>query len=88
MAMYHRPRQLETTQLPKPDAWGNYWLGTGTNRVHGPCLLHSNVKDKAGNVIQRWFVSLGNDGGCLFSGSELRYFSTPEAALLALVEAQ
>lgn len=63
-------------KLPDEDAWGNYWLSRGTNRVHGPVILHGGKG--------MWFVSRGGDQGVLFDGPVIQYFDSPEKALEAL----
>lgn len=71
-------------RLPRPDQYGNYWLSFG-QRPNGPALLKAGGY-KASNRSEGWFASHGDDRGVLFSGTQIRYFLTPESALEALRE--
>jgi hypothetical protein len=69
-------------RLPKPDQYGNYWLG---GKGKGPAILKGR---QVGGAADCWFACSGAEDGCsiLFAGPDIRYFQTPEAALAALKE--
>ena len=64
--------------LPKPDDFGNYWLGA---KPQGPAIFTA-LGTKAPK--RSYFASLGGDAGLLFDGPILRYFSGAADALAEL----
>ena len=69
------PKNLPA-RLPKPDSFGNYWLGA---KPHGPAILHSALHNQ-------FMASAGTPQGLLLVPTGVRYFATPEGALAALLE--
>lgn len=67
--------------LPKPDKFGNFWLGS---KPQGPAIFLSGLLMRPG----RYFASLGGDRGLLTAGPEIRYFASAEEALSALHSSQ
>jgi hypothetical protein len=68
--------------LPAPDPCGNYWLGP---RPHGAAIFASGKEPRPVHP-GLFFASAGAQGGILMSRAGIRYFTTPEEALLALNE--
>lgn len=70
------------TMLPKPDGFGHYWFG---DKPHGIAIFCSAVKPG------KFFASLGGEVGILMNdkidavpGQWVKYFDTPEEALIAI----
>ncbi len=71
--------------LPKADEYGNFWLRDYV--VRDVCILRGGSPEfvKSARVgKRRWFISTGDAGGVQFSGTEIRYYDSPELALKAL----
>jgi hypothetical protein len=72
-----------TLTLPKPDAYGNYWLGE--KPTFAPAIIRAGHPDNgAPRDAKGWFAT--TEDGPLFDGTRIRYFATPEMALAALKE--
>ena len=64
-----------TYSLPKPDQYGNYYLG----RISDPVIFPVKGFDNP-FCGKKYFLSLG-ERGIVWDGGDFRYFDSPAAAL-------
>lgn len=58
--------------LPKPDDFGNYFIGKD-----GPIIFHSGLEKLKG----KYFILMNRNDGFLFDKSEIKYFDNAKEAL-------
>ena len=72
-------------KLPKPDQFGNYWLGS---HKEGPAIFpHKKLADGEAVKTGKFTALVSPDDGFIRSGNGSRlFFDTAEAALVAIIQ--
>jgi hypothetical protein len=71
-------------QLPPPDSFGNYWLGSSPK--FGPAVFPSKYI-REGKIARRgsYIALVSTDKGFIFRAGKLQHYKSPASALEAIV---